>query len=155
MVRRQRARFIGITHNNGVVDYLADHIAVMNRGRIEESGLATTELHSPQADFTRVMLAVVPRIGTVAAPLDRGGALQRAQRPVADSQRPVSIALSRCPQIASMRPRRRLCVLPARRAPTRMEYGFALNRSGSAADRVGRPLKTPRDTLRQWLASVQ
>ena len=68
MVRRQRARFIGITHNIGVMGCLADHIAVMNHGRIEEAVPETTELHSPQADFTRVMLAVVPRIGAVAAP---------------------------------------------------------------------------------------
>jgi peptide/nickel transport system ATP-binding protein len=51
-----------------VVGYLADHIAVMNRGLIEESGAATTLLRSPQADFTRTLLAAVPRIETVFAP---------------------------------------------------------------------------------------
>ncbi|MEO8056997.1 MAG: ABC transporter ATP-binding protein [Burkholderiales bacterium] len=60
--------YLFITHNIGVVGYLADHIAVMNRGRIEEAGPATTVLERPQADFTRVLLAAVPRIGTVAAP---------------------------------------------------------------------------------------
>ena len=60
--------YLFITHNIGVVGYLADHIAVMNRGRIEESGPATTVLRDPQADFTRVLLAAVPRIETSAAP---------------------------------------------------------------------------------------
>jgi peptide/nickel transport system ATP-binding protein len=60
--------YLFITHNIGVVGYLADHIAVMNRGRIEEFGSATTVLGNPQADFTRVLLAAVPRIETAAAP---------------------------------------------------------------------------------------
>ena len=60
--------YLFITHNIGVVGYLADHIAVMNRGRIEESGPATTVLRDPRADFTRVLLAAVPRIETSAAP---------------------------------------------------------------------------------------
>ena len=68
MVWRQPARFFGITHNIGMVGSLADHIAVMNRGRIEEAGPETTVLHQPQAEFTRLLLAAVPRIGTVAAP---------------------------------------------------------------------------------------
>ncbi len=60
--------YLFITHNIGVVGYLADHIAVMNRGRIEESGPAPTVLRNPQAAFTRVLLAAVPRIETVASP---------------------------------------------------------------------------------------
>ena len=60
--------YLFITHNIGVVGYLADHVAVMNRGRIEESGRATTVLQRPQAAFTRVLLAAVPRIETVSAP---------------------------------------------------------------------------------------
>jgi ABC-type glutathione transport system ATPase component len=40
--------YLFITHNIGVVEYIADHVAVMNRGRIEESGSATTVLAQPQ-----------------------------------------------------------------------------------------------------------
>ena len=47
--------------------HLADHVVVMNRGRIEKSGPAAVVLHQPQADFTRLLLAAVPRIDTVAA----------------------------------------------------------------------------------------
>ena len=39
----------------------------MNSGRIEESGPATKESPQPQADFTHLLLAAVPRIDTVAA----------------------------------------------------------------------------------------
>ena len=66
--RETGVAYLFITHNIGVVAYLADHVAVMNRGRIEESGPATEVLHQPQAHFTRVLLAAVPRIGAVAAP---------------------------------------------------------------------------------------
>ena len=60
--------YLFITHNIGVVGYLADHIAVMNRGRIEETGPATTLLQQPQAEFTRLLLAAVPRIEPLSAP---------------------------------------------------------------------------------------
>ena len=59
--------YLFITHNIGVVSYLADHIAVMNRGRIEESGPATTVLDRPRREYTQTLLAAVPRI----APLPR------------------------------------------------------------------------------------
>ena len=39
----------------------------MNRGRIEKSAPAAVVLYQPQADFTRLLLAAVPRIDTVAA----------------------------------------------------------------------------------------
>lgn len=48
--------------------YLADQIAVMNHGRIEEAGTAATVWHKLQAALTRVPPAAVPRIGTVADP---------------------------------------------------------------------------------------
>ena len=54
--------YLFITHNIGVVEYVADHIAVMQRGRIEESGLAEAVLSRPQSDYTRTLLAAVPRI---------------------------------------------------------------------------------------------
>jgi len=58
--------YLFITHNIGVVEYIADHIAVMNRGRIEESGPARSVLSNPASSYTRTLLAAVPRI-TVSA----------------------------------------------------------------------------------------
>jgi peptide/nickel transport system ATP-binding protein len=54
--------YLFITHNIGVVEYIADHIAVMQRGRIEETGRADQVLSHPASAYTRTLLAAVPRI---------------------------------------------------------------------------------------------
>jgi peptide/nickel transport system ATP-binding protein len=54
--------YLFVTHNIGVVEYVADHVAVMNRGRIAELGPASEVLERPQSEFTRALLAAVPRI---------------------------------------------------------------------------------------------
>ena len=58
--------YLFITHNIGVVEYIADNIAVMQRGRIEEAGPAARVLDAPQSAYTRALLAAVPRIEAVA-----------------------------------------------------------------------------------------
>ncbi|WP_088141753.1 ABC transporter ATP-binding protein [Achromobacter xylosoxidans] len=54
--------YLFITHNFGVVEYLADRIAVMDGGRIIELGQADAVLHQPRQDMTRRLLAAVPRL---------------------------------------------------------------------------------------------
>jgi peptide/nickel transport system ATP-binding protein len=54
--------YLFITHNFGVVEYLADRIAVMDGGRIIELGQADAVLHEPRQDMTRRLLAAVPRL---------------------------------------------------------------------------------------------
>ncbi|MBX3635410.1 MAG: ABC transporter ATP-binding protein [Rubrivivax sp.] len=56
--------YLFITHNIGVVEYIADRVAVMNGGRIEEQGDAETVLQRPQAAYTQRLLAAVPRLAT-------------------------------------------------------------------------------------------
>ena len=56
--------YLFITHNIGVVEYIADHVAVMRRGKIEETGTAERVLSTPQSAYTRALLAAVPRIAT-------------------------------------------------------------------------------------------
>jgi len=51
-----------ITHNIGVVEFLADDLAVMQRGRIEEQGLAAEVLAAPASPYTRTLLDAVPRL---------------------------------------------------------------------------------------------
>lgn len=51
-----------ITHNFGVVEYMADRIAIMHEGRIVEEGEATQVLNSPQHPQTQALLAAVPRL---------------------------------------------------------------------------------------------
>jgi peptide/nickel transport system ATP-binding protein len=54
--------YLFITHNIGVVEYIADDVAVMQRGEIEEIGTARAVLETPQRDYTRTLLAAVPRL---------------------------------------------------------------------------------------------
>jgi ABC-type oligopeptide transport system ATPase subunit len=54
--------YLFITHNIAVVDYLAHEVAVMYKGRIVERGSVDAVLHHPQHEYTRQLLAAVPRI---------------------------------------------------------------------------------------------
>ena len=54
--------YLFITHNIGVVEYIADGIAVMRAGRIEEQGACGEVLSRPTRDYTRTLLAAVPRL---------------------------------------------------------------------------------------------
>lgn len=54
--------YLFITHNIGVVEYIADLVAVMRQGRIEESGPASRVLAQPQTAYTRQLMAAVPRL---------------------------------------------------------------------------------------------
>jgi peptide/nickel transport system ATP-binding protein len=51
-----------ITHNIGVVEYIADRVAVMRAGRIEEQGACEQVLARPTREYTRTLLAAVPRL---------------------------------------------------------------------------------------------
>ena len=54
--------YLFITHNIGVVEYIADDVAVMRGGRIVEQGAAAEVLDRPVHDYTRTLLAAVPRL---------------------------------------------------------------------------------------------
>ncbi|WP_341891828.1 dipeptide ABC transporter ATP-binding protein [Variovorax sp. YR752] len=64
--RETGVSYLFITHNIGVVEYIADRIAVMQRGRIEEEGSVEQVLGAPQSAYTRTLLAAVPRIAVPA-----------------------------------------------------------------------------------------
>jgi peptide/nickel transport system ATP-binding protein len=51
-----------ITHNIGVVEYIAHKVAVMHKGRIVELGAAEQVLGAPAHAYTRSLLAAVPRL---------------------------------------------------------------------------------------------
>ncbi len=54
--------YLFITHNIGVVEYIADRVAVMKAGLIVEQGASTEVLEHPTDDYTRALLAAVPRL---------------------------------------------------------------------------------------------
>ena len=60
--RETGVAYLFITHNFGVVEYLAHEIAVMKNGRLVEVGSAEQVLEAPQHDYTRTLLAAVPRL---------------------------------------------------------------------------------------------
>jgi len=59
--------YLFITHNFGVVEYLAHEIAVMKNGRLVEAGPAEQILNRAQHEYTRALLAAVPRLHRTAA----------------------------------------------------------------------------------------
>jgi len=79
LMRRLKREFgtaiILITHDLGVVAGIADRVLVMNGGRLMEQGGVDDVFHRPQHDYTKKLLAAVPRID--------------AQLPAADSTRRV------------------------------------------------------------------
>jgi peptide/nickel transport system ATP-binding protein len=54
--------YLFITHNLSVVEYLADEVAVMYRGRIVERGSADEVLQRPRHEYTQALLAAVPKV---------------------------------------------------------------------------------------------
>ena len=57
--------YLFITHNIGVVEYIADDVAVMQAGKIVEAGPSEALLSHPTQAYTRTLLAAVPRVALV------------------------------------------------------------------------------------------
>lgn len=57
---------IFITHDLGVVRYLADRIVVMYKGKIVEEGESEALFANPQNDYTRKLLAAIPKLAATA-----------------------------------------------------------------------------------------
>jgi peptide/nickel transport system ATP-binding protein len=54
--------YLFITHNLGVVEYLAHEVCVMYLGRIVERGTTDEVMHFPKHPYTQALLSAVPRI---------------------------------------------------------------------------------------------
>jgi len=66
-LRRQfGTALILITHDMGVVAEMADRVVVMNQGRVVESGPVVPLFEAPRQDYTRALLAAVPKLGQLA-----------------------------------------------------------------------------------------
>jgi oligopeptide/dipeptide ABC transporter ATP-binding protein len=51
-----------ITHDMGVIARMAQHVAVMRRGEVVETGVVDDIYAAPKAEYTRMLLNAVPRI---------------------------------------------------------------------------------------------
>ncbi|KIN70521.1 ABC transporter, nucleotide binding/ATPase protein [Sulfitobacter noctilucae] len=57
-----------VTHDLGVVANMAEHVVVMNKGRVMEAGRAEHILRNPSHGYTQKLFAAAPMIPTVATP---------------------------------------------------------------------------------------
>ena len=57
---------IFISHDLSVVRYISDRILVMHQGRIEETGPAEQVFNNPSSDYTKRLLASIPKLKTTA-----------------------------------------------------------------------------------------
>lgn len=61
--REKRIAVLFITHDMAVVAQMADRVVVMYRGDKVEEGPVTQIFETPQRDYTKMLLAAVPRLG--------------------------------------------------------------------------------------------
>lgn len=54
--------YLFISHDLAVVEFMSDHIVVMREGKVEEQADRETLYRAPQSDYTRRLLAAVPRL---------------------------------------------------------------------------------------------
>ena len=69
-----------ITHNMGVIADIADEVVVMYRGHVVEQGSVEQIFYAPKADYTKRLLAAVPRIGQKLIVKDSDGKVIERQK---------------------------------------------------------------------------
>ncbi|MBZ9871535.1 ABC transporter ATP-binding protein [Mesorhizobium sp. BR1-1-9] len=82
--REHGTSVILITHDMGVVAEMADRVIIMRHGRMVEEGKTSDIFARPRADYTRELLAAVPRIGT--------GAGRQKSKEIAEPAAPANVA---------------------------------------------------------------
>ena len=60
LTQQMNISLLFISHDLSVVHYIADHIAVMQRGKIVEYGTAEAVFNTPQHEYTKALLAAIP-----------------------------------------------------------------------------------------------
>ncbi len=85
-----------ITHNMGVIADIADQVVVMYRGRVVEQGDVEQVFYHPRDEYTKRLLAAVPRIGQrIVVHDEQGRRIERGDdwrdRPLAVSARDLTI----------------------------------------------------------------
>lgn len=84
MTQRSQTAVLLITHDLGLAAERAEHVIVMHRGRIVESGPSAAVLQSPRHSYTQRLIAAAPSIAARRAPQATTGATDSgaAPRPV-------------------------------------------------------------------------
>jgi peptide/nickel transport system permease protein len=80
-LRRERGlTLLFITHDFGVIAQICDRVAVMRHGEIVETGETQSVLRHPQHDYTRRLIASVPKLGQGRGFLKQVGELYAAAK---------------------------------------------------------------------------
>jgi len=61
LVNKHNLTMMFISHDLGVVRYIADRVLVLHRGKVEEQGITEELWAAPQADYTKKLLGAIPR----------------------------------------------------------------------------------------------
>ncbi len=77
LIRETGAAMVLITHDMGVIARLADRVCVMKDGAYVEEGSAEEIFADPKTDYTKALLAAIPRLDRA----DRGGRPEIAPAP--------------------------------------------------------------------------
>jgi peptide/nickel transport system ATP-binding protein len=100
--------YLFVSHNLAVVDYIADRIAVMCRGRIVEIGETREVVSNPLHPYTKALLSAVPE-PDLSAPLDFNAlGDKRASEPAAWPE-PFRLTSGLAPELVEMEPEHFVC----------------------------------------------
>ena len=110
--REQRTTMLFISHDLGIVRYLADRVMVMYLGHVVEIGTTDQVFEPPYHPYTEALLSAVPIADTSVEKkhIVLAGDIPSAMRPAARAarSRPAARASTRC-RATSARPRCRRC----------------------------------------------
>ena len=106
--RNSGLTYLFVSHNLAVVDYIADRIAVMCKGRLVELAECRTLIDDPIHPYTRALLAAVPE-PSLDHPLDFSALSEsRASDPAAWPE-PFRVDGDTYPKLVEMRPGHLVC----------------------------------------------
>ncbi|GAA4283390.1 ABC transporter ATP-binding protein [Brevibacterium daeguense] len=94
---RMDTAIVLITHNMGVVADLADRVAVMYRGDLVETAAVRTLFANPSHEYTRSLLAAVPRLSTTEIVAEADAAPEAPAASEASAGSGVAVAVSESP----------------------------------------------------------
>jgi peptide/nickel transport system ATP-binding protein len=74
--------YIFISHDLSVVKFMSDRMVVMNKGKIEEMGMADDIYYNPQTEYTKKLISAIPKgeIDDIKASMARKKAKQESKQ---------------------------------------------------------------------------
>jgi ABC-type glutathione transport system ATPase component len=60
--QRLQLTYLFISHDLGVIRYMADRVTLIQHGRVVETGATEAIFRAPQTDYARTLIAATPSI---------------------------------------------------------------------------------------------